>query len=489
MEYMFYNCNNLEYIDFTSNDIIYINNMFYMFSECKSLKYLDLISFETSNVTKMEYMFYKCQSLLGIKNIHFNISSVLFMNHMFYYCNSLTSLDLSNLASPKNYVSMHEMFYHCGNLKYIQFPKNEILKLNSIDSMFYECSALISLDLSNFDTSKVQNMSYAFYYCSNLININLTNFNTSSANDMFRMFKYCSSLQYVNLSSFDTSKVTYMRAMFCCCNKLISLDLSHFDTSKVTDIRYMFESCSSLTYLNIYNFTTSSLTEYVDSVFISTNGFEYCLRENNAFFDKQNDGLYYDERKIRDCSDKCYKENRTYIPSTKLCVCNCQTYNLFEYNSECINKCPKRTITLSNNTCQDLNCSFYYNFEQDDCIEEIPQGYYLNDSLLKTINKCNKECKTCNNESTNYNLCISCNDDYYPKINDNANINPYVKCYYDKIQGHYFDKNGSIFKPCYHSCKNCDLNGNEYDHKCLECNSEYKYELWKDNNLKNCFKK
>ena len=489
MGYTFYGCSSLQYIYFSNINLIHINNMRYMFGNCYQLISLDLISFETSNVSDMGYMFYNCQNLNLIKNIEFNTSSASLMDFMFYNCDSLISLNLSSFIASNYFIDMHNMFENCNNLQYIYFPKYEILKIGKMESMFYDCISLISLDLSKFDTSHVENMSYIFYNCQKLQYLDISNFNTSSATDMFRMFKYCTSITSLDLSSFDTSKVTYMRAMFCCCNNLISLNLSHFDTSKVTDIRYIFEKCTSLKYLNIYNFTkTNVMTEYSYS-FVDTNGFKYCLKENNIFFSSSY-GLYYLKNAVRDCSDKCYSYNKFYISSTKTCEDNCKSISLYEYNSQCINQCPKRYKSSSNNICELLNCTNYLNAEQNDCIDTLPERYYLNDTILKTIDLCKKECFSCDIESTRYNLCISCNNNYYQKINDSIYINNYIKCYSD-IEGYYLDKEEPIFfKPCYESCKSCDIKGNFTNHNCKICKSDYFYEFKFDNSVYlNCYKK
>ena len=135
----------------------------------------------------------------------------------------------------------------------------------------------------------------------------------------------------------------------------------------------------------------------------------------------------------------------------------------------------------------ELNCTYYfYNFSKKVCFPEIPEGYYLENEILKTIAKCHSNCKTCNGKenvyyencktcptgkflylknctdncingyftdlnnssinickcndikcyycsykSMNFNLCESCNNEegYYPKMNDSLNIYPFVNCY------------------------------------------------------------
>ena len=106
----------------------------------------------------------------------------------------------------------------------------------------------------------------------------------------------------------------------------------------------------------------------------------------------------------------------------------------FEYNNICYNSCPNGTHNSSYNNyiCEnDFICEKYYNYNNTECIDEIPEGYYLNNSNLKTIDKCDIKCGNCSLESVNYNLCISCNinNNYYPIFNDSLNNNSFINCY------------------------------------------------------------
>ncbi len=74
---------------------------------------------------------------------------------------------------------------------------------------------------------------------------------------------------------------------------------------------------------------------------------------------------------------------RYITPNKKRCC------PLYEYNSECYNKCPSKTRTIqgSTNKCRYFVCGYYYNYEQNNCINSITYGYYLNDTNAKTIDK------------------------------------------------------------------------------------------------------
>ena len=59
LSFMFYDCNSLKYIDFSSFNTINITNMSHLFFRCYSLKSIDLTSFNTNNVTNMSCMLYE----------------------------------------------------------------------------------------------------------------------------------------------------------------------------------------------------------------------------------------------------------------------------------------------------------------------------------------------------------------------------------------------------------------------------------------------
>ena len=91
-----------------------------------------------------------------------------------------------------------------------------------------------------------------------------------------------------------------------------------------------------------------------------------------------------------------------------------------------------------------------------------------------------KKCKECSIESLELELCISCNNGYYQKIDDISSEKLFINCYKDP-EGYYLDED--IYKPCYPSCKFCSGFGDKYNHKCIECNSNFTIK-----NNQNCYK-
>ena len=179
-----------------------------------------------------------------------------------------------------------------------------------------------------------------------------------------------------------------------------------------------------------------------------------------------------------------------------------------------------------------LICEKYYNYEGTECIDKIPDGYYCNDTLLGTIDKCHENCKTCNIGPTNdnnncltcsdnntiyfdlgncktncengfyienyikkcncptnitceicsleskqYNLCLKCNTKlgYYPKIDDIYNVDDYINCYNESTisEGYYLNNETNQYELCYNSCSKCYGLGDEDNNNCKDCKSVY----------------
>ena len=73
-------------------------------------------------------------------------------------------------------------------------------------------------------------------------------------------------------------------------------------------------------------------------------------------------------------------------------------------------------------------------------------------------------------------------------INNKNNIGDFINCYNGSIEGYYLDLNDEYYKSCYYTCKTCDKFGNDTNHNCLKCKSEY--ELNKNiNGYYNCYTK
>ena len=555
MNYMFYNCISLKktYLsNFASNDFdIDMTNLFY---NCYSLN--SISGFSGLRISHTDNMFYNCTSL---KSINFNPKIVISqsnMEKMFYNCTQIHTIifDISQTSSSSrssiinnyNPSNLNYIFYNCISLEVLKFNYFQTDYINEISYLLYNCYNLknITMYKSNFTNPLITNMRGVFENCESLTSLDLTSFYTPNVIMMWDMFKNCKSLKYLDIPKFDTSKVTDMESMFEGCESLISLDIKHFNTINVRymnkmfknckslqslyfnninsttlgSMQQMFYNCRSLEYLNIYSLTEQfqSISEMFEG---ASNNFIVCVKEHenipNIF-----EEILKRSGTQRDCSEDCYGigNKRPHIIEKKIC------YPMFEFNGICYDKCPGRTeATNEDKICKYFNCSpNYYNYEQDDCINVVPEGFYVNNNELNTIDKCYKTCKTCNwgltgtkqhclacNETYPYldfsncvelcdngyytdsgirkckcpkkectacteesfvvDLCVTCNEGYYKKSDDEPHSNNYINCYKDPPK-YYLDNSNKIYRPCYSSCEKCYGNGDDNNHNCKTCN-------------------
>jgi len=509
-----------------------LSDFSYMFANLKNITTILFNNIFDENIN-MSNTFYNCQNL---KEIIFDVNNMnaIDMNASFYNCHSLISLDLSEFITESTQEMSH-IFYNCKKLSDITIGKFYNNLIINMEGIFQNCESLETLNLSLFNTPNVEIMWNMFSGCKSLKELNLSSFDTSKVTDMESMFEGCSDLVSLDLENFNTSNVQYMNKMFRNCRKLKIINLMSFTTESLGTMHQMFYKCQSLEYLNIY-----SLTEDVQSIFEmfegASNTFSFCIKEN------ENIPNIFEELKkrdtIRDCSNTCYNgTERIGIPDKKLCC------PFLEYNGECYDYCPSRTMPGEDNkTCQIFNCPYYYNYSQDGCIDNIPDGYYMNDTELRTIDKCHENCKTCKGKETNIttncitckesapfiylgncystcekstyidsdgntkckcfkdkclkcseesldlDLCISCNEGYYEKYNEIITNSSFVNCYKNP-ELYYLDTNIYKYKECYHSCQYCSKLGDKQNHFCISCNSKNSFAIPMEGNQNytNCY--
>ena len=552
MSRLFYNCHNLEQIEGNLEDI-YISDAREMFFNCTSFKYINdngnnsnytqfNIKHDTNLKINMSKMFYNCHnleeiSIYGKDNYYIYPND---FNSMFYNCSSLKTVNLQYI-NINHIQNLSYMFYNCKKLKnlfrnYFSYNSNSIIKRRTMKGMFQNCESLSYLDLSdNFYTTNVEIMWDMFKGCSSLESLNLSNFDTSLVTDMNSMFEGCYNLISLNLNNFNTHNVLYMNRMLYNCSSLKSLYFHNISSDSLGTMQHMFYNCSKLEYLDLYSLTEKA--QSIAKIFqgASTN-FTFCIEENEYIPNIFKLLLEMPETK-RDCDFSCYYNNsRIAIPEKKLCC------KFVEYNGNCYDKCPGRTKandTSDYKKCENFSCDYYYNYEQDDCIDKLPLQYYVNDTKLKTIDKCHPDCETCSSKAIDSNntncltcanlkyiylgncyseckrgsyynntskkeecycfderciycsdefikqgLCLECNNTagYFQIEND---TNPPFNCY-KQLDKYYLDELDKVFKPCYMSCQTCNQSGIDSQHNCLSCNSEYPFALQKGNYF-NCY--
>ena len=595
IKYMFYNCNSLIQINLdnfnASSDYL---NMSYLFFNCSNLENV-YGRFKKFNISDTRAMFFNFISLTAINFNPFNLIDYINMSKMFYNCNNISeiSFDIGEGYITKCYFinTIYNIAYDNITIEGINTTticnstfKHFIYYPNDLSSIFYNCTSLTSLNFNYFETVYVQDISYmmyncillnnfyfnntyffnnitrnmksAFQNCESFTSFNFPYFYTPKAEIMWDMFKGCSGFEKLDLQNFDTSQVTDMESMFEGCTNLTSLSLKSFRTNKVHYMNKMFRdcinlqllyfnyissqslgtmyqmfyNCKNLSYLNIYSLTEKSQTIF-EMFKGASNSFQFCVKEHqdipNIFNEIKNM-----EKTTRDCSKDCYEDSngRSSIPGSKLCCPN------YEYNGACYDKCPSKTkVENDARICTFFKCPNYYNYEQNNCSDFIPDGYYLNDTVWHTIDKCDKTCKTCDQENhcltcdNNYpflsfgkclqsceygnysdsgilkckcftkeceecaneeeGLCKKCAHGYYIKSDDINYIEGLKKCYKNP-PNYYLNSNMERYERCYHSCHNCYGDGNEEYHNCINCNANYTSNITKIINGKttnNCY--
>ena len=136
---------------------------------------------------------------------------------------------------------------------------------------------------------------------------------------------------------------------------------------------------------------------------------------------------FYFKEGTENCYDKI-AEHYYFNEETKMfspCYKDCLTCNNKETNSTHMNclSCENNYNFYTNST-NCLKCEKYVNYLQTECINEIPEGYFLLDEKIGTIGKCHDLCKACNKSSeiidnivhTNCLSCLYTNNKFSPKF-------------------------------------------------------------------------
>ena len=368
------------------------------------------------------------------------------------------SSDFSSQYYP-NIIYINEIIQNIVNFSYLFNQTDNIAELvwyENIDKssfMFHKCSDITEIDLSNFDSSNINEAQYMFTDCISLTSINFSGFNTDKVKLMFDMFRNCSSLTSLDLSSFDTSNVNNMEHMFESCSSLSSLNISNFDFSQVTDIACFFRNCTNLEYFNMIKFNKRSLNWDVEMFDNIPNNIVICIGyiDNNAIYKN----IKSKKCLMIDCSENWKINQKKLVNGGDECIdkCNDNTQYKFEYNGKCLENCSKGVINDNQCKCELDKCLF------------------------------------CSPVSLSKNLCTECNDNYFQIENDPLNIGEYINCYEDP-EGYYLDIVNSLYKKCYHTCKTCEIKGNQINQNCILCNDEFplNFNFNNSNNYINCYK-
>ena len=161
-----------------------------------------------------------------------------------------------------------------------------------------------------------------------------------------------------------------------------------------------------------------------------------------------NEGYYlYKQNQCIECDSNCKECESSAVQCT-----DCKNgYFLDKFKCySCYPKCKKcygESSDINSQRCKEC-IDNYILFDNNNCIDKCPDGYYEED---KTCSQCNQLCKT--SSENNCNQCTSCNEGYYLIKKD-------YKC-----------------EKCNLHCKTCIGASTVENENCLTCdiNSEYKY--------------
>lgn len=124
-----------------------LTNCLYMFKGLTNLKNIDFSDFDFSFVNNMEQMFYNCSNLESINfNNGPNKIKVRSMSYMFYNCIKITSLNLTNFDTSL-VTSMSYMLFNCTGLNNLILGEFKNTITTNMESLFQNCINLKSLDL------------------------------------------------------------------------------------------------------------------------------------------------------------------------------------------------------------------------------------------------------------------------------------------------------------------------------------------------------
>ena len=186
----------------------------------------------------------------------------------------------------------------------------------------------------------------------------------------------------------------------------------------------------------------------------------YYFKINTSNCFSELEGYYLDKetKKFLPCYETCKTCSQKEESPTKMNCDSCiQSYKLYTKSSNC------------------LNCPRYVNYEQTACLDEIPEGYFLENEFYGTLGKCHENCKTCDDYPSYWEMnCIECkyeNPSYVPTYPSDCPGDDYYD-YEEEDYGEeeYLGGECPREKPILKKYKDCsDEYCSEYDFKDKTC--------------------
>ena len=406
MGYVFDTCSSLTSIDLSHFNTSACTDMNAMFDDCHSLISIDLHNFDTSHVTDMNFMFYSNYKLIYANLNNFNTTLVGNMNSMFSYCKSLLYINLNTFKEKSTGVTLTDIFISISpNVTYCinnTLAPNIASKLSSY-SLLNNCSNICFENNIKFIINKniclTENISdfisnnnvFSDFPLSNSINLYESSLSDSNNSNSFLIdyFLYDSSSNNFALS--DSSLLTSVLPTTNLSNSILSYTIlndsnlsdsllsdtilydSNLPDSIISDI-ILYHSNLPDSIISDTILTDSILTDSILSsiIFSDSNLSDSILSNNILFVSNLSDSILFDS--ILSDSD-IFSSTLSYLNLSDSPQLDLDFPNII------------LTQVYSENKVS-INCEKFYNYEQTGCIEYIPEGYYLNNTKLKTIDKC-----------------------------------------------------------------------------------------------------
>ena len=269
-------------------------------------------------------------------------------------------------------------------------------------------------------------------------------------------------------SGCDPGKIKLMPEEFCIKNESCDLNVYEFNDDET--------ECGLCKYINKDNSNNKIYK------FINTRGCIDSIPDNAEF--------YNENSKLLKCMEN-YQLNDEMQCIPISCYERCQT-------------CYGYSNNVDDQKCTSCKSGYTLNSENGNCIQSpiviTPSTNIIIPSTLNIINpeettavieyreNCrNKKCLTCNDESDNIGLCLSCDETKYKKVNYTNTFSKFINCIEEKnLQTeYYYDASTEQYKPCHKFCNKCSGPGNDSHHNCIECKEQYMLRPG-DNPYNNC---
>lgn len=219
-----------------------------MFDCCYRANYDTISSFTRSfseNLSKATCMFYNCNTLENMPLTYNQMKNIEYCDYMFYKCVAMNGTFSNFYDTLSSLSSANSMFEGCGNVN--GYWRSNLPELLNANGMFAHTGIE---QFGNYDQTieapKVTNTNGMFMFCQDLEHCYITMANVTTAREMF---ENCSSLSYVNM--LNMPKLTDSYRMFYGCTTLSSLTFDNI--TNMTSCGEMCAGCDSLRSIDIYN--------------------------------------------------------------------------------------------------------------------------------------------------------------------------------------------------------------------------------------------